>query len=435
MIPDEVKDVIRARVDLADVMRAGGVPLRRSGSGWRGPCPFEARRRGLPPGEEVRAGRRELPSKFSVRGAMYKCFACPEKGDLFSWLMWREALEFPAALARAAQLAGVTLQPIAGRRSMLGAETSAQASTLAHLVALSRDTARARTRDTCIVAGVDLSAAIQSGEVGMLPPAHVLRRALAARGVTATRLTEIGLQAGSSEIANRWMLWASQHGELSGGRPLGAPRPLIGLRRARSRGWVSGPVVPGTRITVLTADDITYLALRSQGLGRVALVLSEATCRDPRGIAGLRDLEHPPTLLVPAGDPARQRALCAATALLASSPYLRVAECPPASDALGADPLGWRTACVAATRAAGHVFDWQMHRIRVETDLTSEIGQSGARDRLRALVLAMPSKFRAWYLDQVERAMGLSLGMKELVNAATLADDQEPDHRMRRRIG
>ena len=69
------------------------VALKRTGKSWRGDC--------------VLCGGKS--SSFSVYGNGYKCFSCGEKGDVFTWTMWRDRVGLVEAVHRLAADAGVTL--------------------------------------------------------------------------------------------------------------------------------------------------------------------------------------------------------------------------------------------------------------------------------------------------------------------------------------
>jgi DNA primase len=89
-----VTDDIKARVDLTELI-GRSVPLKRSGSSYRGLCPFH----------------QEKTPSFYVFPASYVwvCFGCGKKGSAFDWLMEREHLDFGEALRSLAQLTGVAL--------------------------------------------------------------------------------------------------------------------------------------------------------------------------------------------------------------------------------------------------------------------------------------------------------------------------------------
>jgi DNA primase len=92
-VVDDVKD----RIDIVEVV-GESVKLRKSGKNFTGFCPFHANTR--TPAFVV----------FPESGT-WRCFgACNEGGDVFKFVMKREGLDFPEALARLAARAGVELR-------------------------------------------------------------------------------------------------------------------------------------------------------------------------------------------------------------------------------------------------------------------------------------------------------------------------------------
>lgn len=90
------RDEIRARIDIVDLIAREGVRLKKSGRSYTGLCPFHADKR---------------PS-FSVspETGSYRCFSCGERGDIFTWVMKRQNVDFIEALKILAREAGVTLK-------------------------------------------------------------------------------------------------------------------------------------------------------------------------------------------------------------------------------------------------------------------------------------------------------------------------------------
>ena len=94
-------DDIKARIDIVELI-GESVPLRKTGRTFKALCPFHTER---------------TPS-FTVNPARqtWHCFgACAEGGDIFSWVMKREGLEFREALRLLAERAGVSLTPLDAR--------------------------------------------------------------------------------------------------------------------------------------------------------------------------------------------------------------------------------------------------------------------------------------------------------------------------------
>ncbi len=89
------RDEIRRRIDLVDLV-GQRVRLKKSGKNYTGLCPFH---------------EDKSPSfMVSPTTGRYKCFACGESGDVFTWTMKTQGLEFREALETLAKEAGITLQ-------------------------------------------------------------------------------------------------------------------------------------------------------------------------------------------------------------------------------------------------------------------------------------------------------------------------------------
>jgi len=92
-LADEI-DEIRSRIDIVDLV-GQRVQLKKAGKNYQGLCPFHDDKR---------------PS-FTVNPQLqiYKCWSCGEGGDIFSWVMKTQNVEFPEAKEILAASAGVTL--------------------------------------------------------------------------------------------------------------------------------------------------------------------------------------------------------------------------------------------------------------------------------------------------------------------------------------
>ncbi len=105
-IPDDKVREVRERADLLDLV-GRYVQLRRSGSSYKGLCPFHD----------------EKTPSFNVSPLRkgFKCFGCGEGGDAISFLMKIEGKSFPEAVRKLADLYGVTL-PAASSKEQARAE-------------------------------------------------------------------------------------------------------------------------------------------------------------------------------------------------------------------------------------------------------------------------------------------------------------------------
>jgi DNA primase len=174
-----VTDEIKARVDLVELI-GRAVQLKRSGSSYRGLCPFH----------------QEKTPSFYVFPASHTwvCFGCGKKGSAFDWLMEREHLEFGEALRSLAQMTGVALperrdveQEETTRRLYAVLETAAAyyQSALAGSVGAA---GRAYMRDR----GID-EPTLRSFGIGFAPPGGGLLRHLQAKGFSDAELVAAGV--------------------------------------------------------------------------------------------------------------------------------------------------------------------------------------------------------------------------------------------------
>lgn len=104
MIPREVVEEITYRADIVDVI-SSYVTLKRAGSNFSGLCPFHSER---------------TPS-FTVFPATksFYCFGCSAGGDVITFIMKAENLDYPAALELLASRVGITI-PQDGMRADSG---------------------------------------------------------------------------------------------------------------------------------------------------------------------------------------------------------------------------------------------------------------------------------------------------------------------------
>ena len=94
MIPDEIIEQVR---DAADVISIIGesVDLKRTGSDWRGPCPFHG-------------GTHRNFAVIPKKGLFY-CYVCHEAGDVFSFYMKRLGMDYPTAVREVARRVGIEI--------------------------------------------------------------------------------------------------------------------------------------------------------------------------------------------------------------------------------------------------------------------------------------------------------------------------------------
>jgi DNA primase len=100
MIPDETVEQVRDSADLVGII-GEAVELKRTGSDYRGPCPFHG-------------GTHRNFAVIPKKGRYY-CFVCHESGDVFSWLMKRFGMDYPTAVRDVARRSGIVIPERPGR--------------------------------------------------------------------------------------------------------------------------------------------------------------------------------------------------------------------------------------------------------------------------------------------------------------------------------
>jgi DNA primase len=94
LIPDEVIDQIRDAADLVTVI-GEHVELKRTGSDYRGPCPFH--------------GGTHRNFVVVPRKGLFHCFVCHASGDVFTFFMKRLGMDYPTAVREVARRVGVAI--------------------------------------------------------------------------------------------------------------------------------------------------------------------------------------------------------------------------------------------------------------------------------------------------------------------------------------
>jgi DNA primase len=101
VIPDEVIEQVREAADIVAII-GEYVPLKRTGSDYRGPCPFH---------QGTRRNFSVVPAKH-----MYHCFVCGESGDVFKFLTKRLGVEWPEAVKMVGEKSGIEVIDTKTRR-------------------------------------------------------------------------------------------------------------------------------------------------------------------------------------------------------------------------------------------------------------------------------------------------------------------------------
>jgi DNA primase len=99
MIPDDVIEQVREAADLVGII-GEHVELKRTGSDYRGPCPFHG---------GTHRNFAVIPKK-----GMFYCFVCHEGGDAFTFFMKKLGMDYPTAVREVARRAGITIPERSG---------------------------------------------------------------------------------------------------------------------------------------------------------------------------------------------------------------------------------------------------------------------------------------------------------------------------------
>jgi DNA primase len=101
VIADEVIEQVREAADIVAII-GEYVPLKKTGSDFRGPCPFH---------QGTRRNFSVVPAK-----RLYHCFVCGESGDVFKFLTKRLGVEWPEAVRMVGEKAGIDVPETKTRR-------------------------------------------------------------------------------------------------------------------------------------------------------------------------------------------------------------------------------------------------------------------------------------------------------------------------------
>ncbi|HET7565136.1 MAG TPA: DNA primase [Gemmatimonadaceae bacterium] len=102
MISEETIERVREAADIVQII-GEHVQLRRTGSDYRGPCPFH---------QGTHRNFAVVPKK-----GIYHCFVCHEQGDVFDFLQKRLGMDWPSALRYVAERAGIEVQETRSNRA------------------------------------------------------------------------------------------------------------------------------------------------------------------------------------------------------------------------------------------------------------------------------------------------------------------------------
>jgi DNA primase len=391
-IPAEIK----SKLPVVDVV-GETVALKRAGSAYKGLCPFHAEK---------------TPSfVVSPERESWHCFGCGEGGDIFTFLMKRDGLEFREALARLAEKAGVELSERTAREDRRKARLreALEASVAWYREVLVQTKQGEKAREYLAERGFS-DQTLDRFTVGYAPNNwEMLTSRLQARGFSAEELIGSGLASPSNRggVIDRFRGRVIFPIRDSSGRAMGlGGRIMPGLEGPKYLNTPAGPLFDKSRtlyaidlarpairrdkLTVIVEGYTDVLAAHQAGFENVVASLGtaltagqvELATRYADAVALAYDVDL-------AGETATQRGLLEELGPVVSK--VRVIRIPAGKDPdefIKSDPDGWRAAVAAATE----LLPYFMQRAAADVDMRQPQGRSAYTRRMLDLLRRIPDR-------------------------------------------
>jgi DNA primase len=403
---------IKAKLPVADIV-GETVVLKRAGTIHKGLCPFHA----------------EKTPSFIVtpERETWHCFGCGEHGDIFTFVMRRDGLDFREALSRLAERAGVELSARSAgedrRRKRLREALEAAIAWYREVLLQARQAERARA----YLEERGLSSATQERfGIGYAPNTwEALSKRLRSKGFTDAELTDAGIVSPSTRggVYDRFRgriiipirdasgraigLGGRILPEAEGPKYLNSPatalfdksRTLYGIDLARS-------AIRREKLAVIVEGYTDVMAAHQAGFENVVASLGTALTagqvelanRYADAVALAYDVDL-------AGEAATQRGLLEELGPVVSK--VRVIRIPAGKDPdelIRTDPDGWR----AAVEAAEELLPYFMQRAADEVDMRQPHGRSTYTRRMLDLLRRIPDRVeRDSYVPRLAQLAGI----------------------------
>ena len=405
---------IKSKLPVLDVV-GETVALKRAGSVYKGLCPFHA---------EKTPSFIVTPDRES-----WRCFGCGEGGDIFTFLMRRDGIDFREALSRLAEKAGVELsaQTAKDDRHRRRLRESLEAAIAWYREVLLQAPQAERARAYLEGRGLTHETLERFGIGYALTTWDALTRRLIGRGFTNEELIAAGLASPS----NRGGVIDKFRGRIiipirdASGRPVGlGGRIMPGAEGPKYLNSPAGPLFDKSRtlygldlakaairrekLTVIVEGYTDVMAAHQAGFANVVASLGTALTRGQielatryaDGIALAYDVDL-------AGEAATQRGLLEELGPDQSVSRVRVVRIPAGKDPdelIRNDPDAWRTAVADAKP----VIEYFMERTAAEVDLDSITGKRELTGRALALLKRVGDPVeRSLYLQRLARLVNV----------------------------
>ena len=391
-IPAEIK----AKLPVIDVV-GETVALKRAGSAYKGLCPFHAEK---------------TPSfVVSPERESWHCFGCGEGGDIFTFLMKRDGLEFREALVRLAEKAGVELSERTARedrrKARLREAMEGAISWYREVLVQTPQGAKARE----YLAGRGFTEeTLERFSIGYAPNNwEMLTRRLLARSFSSEELIGSGLASPSNRggVIDRFRGRVIFPIRDASGRPIGlggrilpdleGPKylnspagPLFDKSQTLYAIDLARPAIRREKLSVIVEGYTDVLAAHQAGFTNVVASLGtaltagqvELATRYADAVALAYDVDL-------AGETATQRGLLEELGPVVSK--VRVIRIPAGKDPdefIKTDADGWRAAVADATE----LLPYFMQRAAAEVDMRQAQGRSTYTRRMLDLLRRIPDR-------------------------------------------
>jgi DNA primase len=403
---------IKSKLPVIDVV-GETVTLKRAGTVYKGLCPFHAEK---------------TPSFIATpERETWHCFGCGEHGDIFTFLMRRDGLEFREALQRLAEKAGVELSERTARedRRKKRLREALEAAIAFYRQVLLQAHQAERARGYLEERGFSEETLERFGIGYALNNWEALTKRLRAKGFTDGELSEAGLVSPSSRggVYDRFrgriiipIRDASGRAIGLGGRIMpGAegPKYLNSPATAlfdKSRTLYGIDLAKGAirreKLAVIVEGYTDVMAAHQAGFGNVVASLGTALTagqvelanRYADAVALAYDVDL-------AGEAATQRGLLEELGPVVSK--VRVIRIPSGKDPdefIRTDPDGWRSAVAEAEE----LLPYFMQRAASEVDMRQAQGRSAYTRRMLDLLRRIPDRVEQdSYVPQLSRLAGI----------------------------
>jgi DNA primase len=391
-IPAEIK----SKLPVVDIV-GETVALKRAGSAYKGLCPFHAEK---------------TPSfVVSPERESWHCFGCGEGGDIFTFLMKRDGLDFREALVRLAEKAGVELSDRTAREDRRKARLreALEAAIAWYREVLVQTAQGGKAREYLAARGFADETLDRFG-VGYAPNNwEMLTKRLLARSFSAEELIGSGLASPSNRggVIDRFRGRVIFPIRDASGRPIGlggrilpdleGPKylnspagPLFDKSQTLYAIDLARPAIRREKLTVIVEGYTDVLAAHQAGFANVVASLGtaltagqvELATRYADAVALAYDVDL-------AGETATQRGLLEELGPVVSK--VRVIRIPAGKDPdefIKTDPDGWRAAVADATE----LLPYFMQRAAAEVDMRQPQGRSVYTRRMLDLLRRIPDR-------------------------------------------